>query len=134
MKELLEYVKQHYNQKKTEEFVRTINDKGETSLHCAAKIKKSNLHFPEEDRAVIKLLMENGSDVFTQTQDVSKSRRSKSSIFKLKKYPIYVFVINEIILFLGERNGISLRCKRRKCGCSEANLERFTFRADSISS
>ena len=96
MKELLEYVKQHYNQKKTEEFVRTINDKGETSLHCAAKIKKSNLHFPEEDRAVIKLLMENGSDVFTQTQDVSKSRRAKSLIFRGRELPYKIKEISNL--------------------------------------
>ena len=54
-----------------EGFVRTKNEKGETALHCAAQMKKNNLHFPEEDRMIIKLLMENGSDVFIQTQDVS---------------------------------------------------------------
>ena len=43
---------------------------GETALHCAARIKKSNLHFPEEDRMIIKLMMENGSDVFIQTKEV----------------------------------------------------------------
>ena len=56
-----------------ESFVRTKNEKGETALHCAAQMKKNNLHFPEEDRMIIKLLMENGSDVFIQTQDVSIS-------------------------------------------------------------
>ena len=70
VKELLGYVKKHSNHLKVDTFVRTLNDKGETALHCAAKIKKNNLHLPEEDRMIIKLLMENGSDVFIQTNMV----------------------------------------------------------------
>ena len=64
-------MKQHLKKLlKIETFVREINEKGETALHCAARIKKSNGHFPEEDRMIIKLLMENGSDVFIQTHEV----------------------------------------------------------------
>ena len=65
-------MKKHINHLKVDTFVRTLNDKGETALHCAAKIKKNNLHLPEEDRMIIKLLMENGSDVFIQTMEVNK--------------------------------------------------------------
>ena len=71
VKELLTYVKQHSTHLKIDTFVRTLNEKGETALHCAAKIKKANLHLPEEDRMIIKLLMENGSDVFIQTEKVN---------------------------------------------------------------
>ena len=71
VKELLGYVKKHGANLKVDTFVRTLNDKGETALHCAARIKKSNLHFPEEDRMIIKLMMENGSDVFIQTKEVN---------------------------------------------------------------
>lgn len=70
VKELLGYVKSHIG--KVEDFVRSANDKGETPLHCAARIQKTNLHFPEEDSMIIKLLMEHGSDVFKQTTDVRK--------------------------------------------------------------
>ena len=62
--------KENVKHRKIEDFVRTTNDNGETSLHCAAKMQKSNLHFPEEDRMIIKLLMENGSNVFLQTKEV----------------------------------------------------------------
>ena len=72
VKELLGYVKKHNTNLKVDTFVRTLNDKGETALHCAARIRKSNLHFPEEDRMIIKLLMESGSDVFIQTKEVQR--------------------------------------------------------------
>ena len=73
VKELLGHVKKHGPNLKVDSFVRTLNDKGETALHCAAKMKKNILHFPEEDRMIIKLLMENGSDVFIQTKEVHNS-------------------------------------------------------------
>jgi hypothetical protein len=47
-----------------------VNDNGESALHYAAKIKKTDLHFPQEDSMIIKLLMEHGSDVFMQTKNV----------------------------------------------------------------
>ena len=75
VKELLGYVKKHNTNLKVDTFVRTLNDKGETALHCAARIRKSNLHFPEEDRMIIKLLMESGSDVFIQTKEVHTLRK-----------------------------------------------------------
>ena len=76
VKELLGYVKKHNTNLKVDTFVRTVNDKGETALHCAARIRKSNLHFPEEDRMIIKLLMESGSDVFIQTKEVQTLTQS----------------------------------------------------------
>ena len=47
-----------------------MNDNGESALHYAARIKKSDLHFPQEDSLIIQLLMEHGSDVFIQTKNV----------------------------------------------------------------
>ena len=35
-------------------------------MHYGGKIKKSQLHFPDEDRQIIKHLMDNGADVFLQ--------------------------------------------------------------------
>ena len=52
-------------------FTKTTNEKGETSLHLAAKIKKSQLHFENEDISIVTQLMENGSDIFIETKDVS---------------------------------------------------------------
>ena len=66
--ELLGYVMGHIG--KTNGFVKTVNNEGESSLHLAAKIKKSNLHFPDEDLMIIKLLMEHGSNAFVQTKVV----------------------------------------------------------------
>ena len=83
VKELLGYVKKHNTNLKVDTFVRTLNDKGETALHCAARIKKSNLHFPEEDRMIIKLLMESGSDVFIQTKEVYTLTSFDSFAFKI---------------------------------------------------
>ena len=66
--ELLRYVMGNIG--KTDGFVKTVNNEGESSLHLAAKIKKSNLHFPDEDLMIINLLMEHGSDVFMPTKVV----------------------------------------------------------------
>ena len=55
---------------KIEDYVRTINKRGESALHYGGKIKKSQLHFPDEDRQIIKHLMDNGADVFLQTKEV----------------------------------------------------------------
>ena len=71
VKELLGYVKANMGDNAVEAFVKNTNEKGESALHYAARIKKANLHFPDEDRLIIKLLMEHGSDVFMQTKDVS---------------------------------------------------------------
>ncbi len=67
--ELLNYVKSHAG--KVEEFVNIPNNAGESSLHLAARrTKKNNFSFPGEDLQIIKLLMENGSDVFVATKEV----------------------------------------------------------------
>ena len=50
--------------------MRTINKRGESALHYGGKIKKSQLHFPDEDRQIIKHLMDNGADVFLQVLSV----------------------------------------------------------------
>ena len=92
VKELLGYVKKHNSNLKVDTFVRTLNDKGETALHCAARIRKNNLHFPEEDRMIIKLLMENGSDVFIQTKEVCNLMAIlENEIISKYSYPKYLY-------------------------------------------
>ena len=53
-----------------EDFVRKVNGEGECALHYGGRIKKSALHFPKEDAMIMKLLMEHGSDVMSQTSKV----------------------------------------------------------------
>ena len=69
MKEIINYIKNSHNGK-FEDFVNIPNTLGETSLHLAARNKKTHFSFPEEDVKIIQLLMENGSDVFVQTKEV----------------------------------------------------------------
>ena len=69
VKEIINYVKNGHNGK-FEDFVNIPNTLGETSLHLAARNKKTHFNFPEEDVKIIQLLMENGSDVFVQTKEV----------------------------------------------------------------
>ena len=69
MKEIINYVKNSHNGK-FEDFVNIPNNLGETSLHLSARNKKTHFNFLEEDVKIIKLLMENGSDVFVQTKEV----------------------------------------------------------------
>lgn len=70
------------------EFIFTkVNDNGESALHYGAKIKKMDLHFPQEDSMIIQLLMEHGSDVFMQTKIVSRLwtvfKRNIKKIFEI---------------------------------------------------
>ena len=69
MKEIINYIKNSHNGK-IEHFVNIPNTLGETSLHLAARNKKTHFDSPEEDVKIIQLLMENGSDVFVQTKEV----------------------------------------------------------------
>ena len=69
MKEIINYIKNSHNGK-IGDFVNIPNTLGETSLHLAARNKKTHFDSPEEDVKIIQLLMENGSDVFVQTKEV----------------------------------------------------------------
>ena len=53
---------------KCTEFVNRKNAKGETALHYAAMISKNLLHYPDEDKMILTLLMENGADVTVLTE------------------------------------------------------------------
>ena len=57
------------------EFVNKKNNKGETALHYAAMISKNLLHFPDEDKMILNILMENGADVTVLTEDNKESGR-----------------------------------------------------------
>ena len=41
--------------------------RGETALHYAAMVSRSLLHYPEEDRNIVRLLMDNQADITIQT-------------------------------------------------------------------
>lgn len=70
VKELLHHAKMR-GKAACEDFVRRTNKDGECALHYCGRIKKSALHFPKEDAMIMKLLMEHGSDVMSQTAEVS---------------------------------------------------------------
>ena len=38
------------------------NKRGESALHYACNINRNQLHFPEEDRQIARLLLESGAD------------------------------------------------------------------------
>ena len=68
--ELLNYVKRH-EVGKVENFANIPNNIGESSLHLSArKGDKNNVEYHGEDLKIIQLLMENGSDVFVETNEV----------------------------------------------------------------
>jgi ankyrin repeat protein len=55
------------------EFVNRKNNKGETALHYAAMISKNLLHYPDEDKLILRMLMENGADVTVLTEQNKES-------------------------------------------------------------
>ena len=44
-------------------------------MHYAAMISKNLLHFPDEDKMILNILMENGADVTVLTEDNKESGR-----------------------------------------------------------
>ena len=71
VRELLQFIQGFIGN--TRIYVNKKNKKGETSLHYASLISKSNLHYPGEDKLIVTMLMENDSDVTIQTQGNNES-------------------------------------------------------------
>ena len=57
----------------TRNFINKVNKKGETALHYGALIGQSALHFPDEDKMIVKLLMEQGADIGLVTENTKES-------------------------------------------------------------
>ena len=66
VRELLQFIRGFIGN--TKDFVNRTNKKGETALHYATLISHNTLHFPEEDRMIVKMLMENEADVTILTE------------------------------------------------------------------
>lgn len=57
----------------TRSFINKVNKKGETALHYGALIGKSALHFPDEDKMIVNLMMEQGADIGLVTENTKES-------------------------------------------------------------
>ena len=79
----------------TKDFVNKTNCKGETGLHYACLISKSQLHFPSEDRMIVKMLMENGAEVTIETET------QKESAFHYVSHSGNTELLQEIIAHTG---------------------------------
>ena len=71
VRELLQFIQGFIGH--TKSFVNKKNKKGETALHYASLISKSNLHYPGEDKMIVNMLMEHRADVTIQTQGNQES-------------------------------------------------------------
>ena len=57
----------------TGHFINKANKRGESALHFACLISTSQLHFPGEDRQIVRMLLENGAEVTMETSDTQES-------------------------------------------------------------
>ena len=89
VKELLQFIQGFIG--RCTEFVNKKNNKGETTLHYAAMISKNLLHFPDEDRLILSMLMENGSDVTVLTE------LNKESVFHYVSLSGNIELLKEIL-------------------------------------
>ena len=89
VKELLQFIQGFIG--RCTEFVNKKNNKGETTLHYAAMISKNLLHFPDEDRLILSMLMENGSDVTALTE------LNKESVFHYVSLSGNIELLKEIL-------------------------------------
>ena len=71
VRELLQFIRGFIGN--TRGYVNKKNKKGETALHYASMISKGNLHYPDEDKMIVTLLMESGADVTIQTENNNES-------------------------------------------------------------
>ena len=76
----------------TSQFVNKVNSKGETALHYACMINASQLHWPNEDRQIVKILMENKADTNIETNE------GKESPYHYVSHSGNVHLLNEILL------------------------------------
>jgi ankyrin repeat protein len=76
----------------TQQFVNKTNKRGETALHYSCMISSSQLHFPGEDRQIVKMLMENSADVTIETE-------SQESAFHYVSHSGNVDILNEILSY-----------------------------------
>ena len=88
VRELLQFI--HGFIGDTRNFVNKANRRGETALHFACLINGSQLHFPGEDRQIVRLLMENKADIGIETE-------SKESAFHYCAQSGNVSLLNEIL-------------------------------------
>ena len=70
------------------DYVNKKNNKGETALHYAAMISKNLLHYPDEDKMILRMLMENGADVTVLTELNKESAFHYVSLSGKKKTPL----------------------------------------------
>ena len=71
VKELIQFI--HGFIGNTRSFINKVNKKGETAIHYGAMIGKTALHFPDEDKMIVKLLMEQGADIGLVTEATKES-------------------------------------------------------------
>ena len=71
VKELIQFI--HGFIGNTRQFVNKRNKKGETALHYSSLISRNALHFPDEDKMIVVLLMEQGADISLITEQTLES-------------------------------------------------------------
>ena len=71
VKELIQFI--HGFIGNTRLFVNKRNKKGETALHYSSLISRNALHFPDEDKMIVVLLMEQGADISLITENTLES-------------------------------------------------------------
>ncbi|XP_053348677.1 transient receptor potential cation channel, subfamily N, member 1 [Clarias gariepinus] len=70
---ILNYLTSERSKKQAELCVRQANQKGETTLHLAAKIQKDIVHRDDEDVLIIRTLMEYNADITAATREMRET-------------------------------------------------------------
>jgi len=70
VKQLIDFVTARKGADVATQYLNAVNDAGESALHYAAKVTKTEVRTPLEDREVIRLLLESGADSSIITKQV----------------------------------------------------------------
>lgn len=71
MKHLIDFVTEKKGPEAVAQYLNAVNEAGESALHYVAKVTKTEVHRPLEDREVVRLLLENGADSSLTTKQVT---------------------------------------------------------------
>lgn len=71
--QLIEDVKNKHGQEVLESYVNTINVDGATAMHYICNVPTNEVEFPDADKEIVRLLLQNGTDVSLQTKQTMET-------------------------------------------------------------
>lgn len=73
VQQLIECVKEKHGSEVLETYINTLNEDGATALHYICNVSTDEVEFPDADKEIVRLLLQNGADVSVQTKQTMET-------------------------------------------------------------